>query len=101
MISGDEIYVGTELKYVVRIEAEGFDMWEHEFEVDIVRGPKKLHFAKDDMVISDEEFYVCFDTRELGPGRVYAYITAHVPDSDFQDGIRDEVQKIELLILYS
>lgn len=101
MISGDEIYVGTELKYALNIEAEGFDMWEHEFEVDIVRGQKRIHIPKDAMVISDDQFFLCFDTRELGTGRVYAYVTAHVPDADFPDGIRDEVQKLELFIIHS
>lgn len=102
------IYIGTDLKFLITIEAANFDMETDDFTVDIVRGLNRLHFDKSDLVVEEytetvnnEEvtklhYYVCFDSAELGVGVVYAIVTAYVPDDDFDDGLRTEVYKIEL-----
>lgn len=92
------VYVGTKLKYALTITSPGFDMLTDDFTVDILGGRKRLHFDKEDLVVDEnDQYYVCFDTEELGGGIIEAVITAFVPDDDFDDSIRKEVVKIELL----
>ena len=100
MTSEDKIYLGTRLKYVLEIEASGFSMDTDNFCVDLIRGPKVIHLEKGELEYDDENWYVCFDTNELGPGIITAKVTAYVPDTDFADGIRTEVQKITLEPVY-
>lgn len=92
--------LGTELKFKITIEAQGFSMVDNDFTVEIVRGNKRKMFAKEDLVYDGEgNYYVCFDTAEFGAGAVYAIVTAFVPDTDFGDMFRTEVQKVNLLTI--
>lgn len=98
MIEGT--YVGSKLKYAVTISSPGFDITRDDLTIDIRRGGKKIHFEKDDLIVDEnDQYYVCFDSAALGPGKVEAVITAFVPDDDFDDGIRTEVAKVELVQL--
>lgn len=93
-------YIGTELKYAITITSPGFDMGKDNFEVTLKRGSKSLHFTKDDLVVDEDgQYYVCFDSADLGTGMVAAVITAYVPDDDFPDGLRTEVYKMDLVII--
>ena len=91
-------FLGTKLKFALNISAQGFNIDEDEFCVDIRRGDKTLHFDKDDLVVDDnDQYYVCFDSADLGGGLIEATITAFVPDDDFEDGVRTEVVKLNLI----
>lgn len=90
--------LGTNLKYKLEIEAEGFSMDTDGFEVDITCGMKSQHFDKENLETDDQgNWYVCFDTQALGPGRLFATVTAYVPDDDYPDGLRREVERLELI----
>lgn len=96
----DGIYIGTELKFLVEIGAGGFSMADDRFTVDIMRGNNVLHFEKEDMELDrNGNWYVCFDTLALGTGIVTAKITAYIPDDDYVDGFRTEIQKMTLLTI--
>ena len=98
----DEAFLGTEKKYVIDIQSSGFDMERDEFEIEIKRGPNTILLRKSDLVQDiDGNFYITFDTAELGAGGVSMTVTAHVPDADFPDGIRDEVEKFKFLRIKS
>lgn len=105
----DNAFFGTECKFLVEIQSPGFDMTRDEFEVVLTRGSIKQVFSKNDMVeepytvvedgqeVEKMNYYVCFDTYDFGSGIIYATVMAHVPDHDFKDGIRDEVEEFPLL----
>ena len=98
MLSSDEIYIGTELKFLLEIGAQDFSMAEDRFCVDLLRGPNTIHLEKEDLELDEDgNYYVCFDTMALGTGKVTAKITAYVPDTDYPDEFRTEVQKIDLI----
>ena len=98
----DLIYIGTKLKYILEITCDGFSMDDNEFCVDLYRGPNTLHLDKADLEHGiDGNWYVCFDTNVLGAGVVTAKVTALVPDLDFHDGIRVEVEKYPLVTIIS
>lgn len=96
--STDDIYIGTELKYLVEVSAVGFSMDKDRFTVDIMRGPNVIHFEKEDMELDiNGNWYVCFDSLALGTGIVSAKITAYIPDTDYPDNLRTEVKRIQLI----
>lgn len=99
---GEYGWLGTKFKYAINITAPGFSMEDDDFTVEIKRGSKSRVFQKDDLVEDEQgNYYVCFDSKEFGPGQISAVITAHVPDDDFDDGIRDEVFKVDLIYVKS
>ena len=98
----DECFIGTEKKYVIRITSTGFSMDDDDFEVTIKRGANSLVFRKEDMIQDEENnWYITFNTTELGVGVATMTVVAHVPDTDFPDGIRDEVDKFNFLRIKS
>lgn len=96
----DRIFVGTELKFKIDIQAAGFSMDDDDFTVTIRRRNQEKVFKKEDLVTDEEGgYYVCFDTAEFGTGIISAVVTAYVPDLDFDDGLRTEVTEMELVIV--
>ena len=88
------IYLGTELKFSLNIEAEGFDMLEDDFKVIINNMQKSVEIEKGEMILTqNDEFLFTLPTETLGTGDYYLTTVAQVPDADFDDGFRQEVQK--------
>lgn len=107
----DSAFSGTERKFLVEIESPGFSMETDEFEVALTRGLVQRVFHKRDMIVEPYtvtengvqvekiNYYLCFDTQDFGNGTLVATIVAHVPDGDFDDGIRDEVEEFDLMLI--
>ncbi len=100
----DGAYVGTKLKYKVEITAEGFSMDRDEFEVEIRRGKQSVVIKKQDMLIhepesGDMEYYIVVDTEALGSGKYEVITRAYVPDDDFEEGVRPEIDKQTLIVV--
>lgn len=90
------IYVGTDLKFAINIQCQGFSMDDDEFEITLVNGKNRLELSKDDLVKDNNTWYLCFDSTELGHGDVTMIVCAYVPDADFEDGVRKEVLETTL-----
>lgn len=96
----DKVYIGTELKFKVVIESTGFSMVDDDFTIKLRNGSRVLVFDKSDLVKDEnDDFYLCFNTNDIGVGTIEMIVTAHVPDEDFDDGIRDEVEKLKLIAI--
>jgi hypothetical protein len=96
------IYQGTELKFALDIDIEGFSMDSDDFKVTIKNTKKQIEIKKSDMLVTEnDEYLFTVDTAEMGTGDYYLITTAYVPDSDFQDGLRTEVQKQLLCVVTS
>lgn len=89
--------LGIDLKYLVNPTATGFDKNRDEWEVDITNGKAVLHFDKSDLIVEQGNYYVCFSTKDLGVGQYYITVTAHIPDSDFDDNFREEMWQAPLI----
>lgn len=109
MATQDNAFQGTMLKYLLEITASGFDMDRDDFEITLKRGAKSLTIPKSDMVveaytesennilIEKHRYYVCFDSAYFGNGVIVAVVTAWIPDTDFEGGVRKEVDKFNLI----
>lgn len=94
------VYLGTELKFVVTITAGGFDMDQDDFNVVFknTTNGNTIELAKSDLVNDGEFYYALVNTEDLGTGYVNVVTTAYVPDADFDDGKRTEVNVIYELV---
>lgn len=102
---GEIVFSGTKVKYLIEITSNGFDMARDDFDITLKWRQNTKFFSKADLVekvITEEgkekhQYYLCFDTAEVGYGDIMAIVRAYVPDTDFPDGIRLEVDKFKLL----
>lgn len=92
-------YVGTGLKWAVNMTCEGFDMNEDEWKIIVSRGSKTIEYTPETATYDDTEdqWYICLDSAELGPGNAIITFVAYVVDNDFPNGIRTEVAEYNLI----
>ena len=103
--------IGADVKFLVDISSPGFDMAQDSFTVTLTRGATSVTYKKSDedpmdeyehfVVDSDGNYYVCFSTATFGKGLITATVTAYVPDEDFNDQTRTEIEKFDLLNVVS
>lgn len=87
-------FIGTELKLNINIEPIGdITMDDYDFEVQVYCSIKRvITIQKKDAIRVDQNNYmVLVDTSETGAGDLKCKVTAHIPDGDFNDGLRTEV----------
>lgn len=90
------VYQSSDLKFLITINSEGFDMDRDDYTIILKRGNKEIAFDKSDIVVDGSNHYLCIENtklKELGTGDVYIVVYAEVPDSDFEDSMRLEVDK--------
>lgn len=92
-------YLGTEVKFRVRITAEGFDQDTDNWAVTVSNGSRSHTFEKADCIHNLDGWFVCFDTTDFGPGLYRATIAAYIPDTDFPDGTRTEIRVTDLILV--
>ena len=96
--TGGNTYEGTTPKYKLDIDV-GIPMSDFDFDVELIGSEGTVTVSKSQMPVdSDGNYYLCFDTRDLGPGKVKAVVTARIPDMDFATHIRQEVSVINNLL---
>lgn len=97
-------YIGSEKKERIEIIGEGFSMVTDDFDIILRRGKVEKVFHKSDIIhktyVEDgeekHEFILCYDTQDFGVGPLTCIVKAYVPDTDFPDGIRTEIDKFQL-----
>lgn len=93
------VYEGQGMKFALDIASPGFSMDDDDFELEVSNesNGRKLKIAKTDMLVRDDGTYIfTVDTNKTGRGRLVLTTTAYVPDTDFDGGIRVEIDKKEL-----
>ena len=103
------IYKGTEARFTIDLEAEGFSMDEHDFDIEVVspkgsvKGSKRAGKRADSEVVifkdtdidssdSDDGVWCAIaETKNLSVGELRVIATCYIPDANANDGIRIEV----------
>ena len=91
--------LGTELKINIHVEPiEGMHMSEYDFEcVFFVYKNRPLVVKKNEMTKVDEDNYIAkVDSAKVGVGNLLMKFVAEIPDSDMNDGLRKEVELVDL-----
>lgn len=97
-VANTNTWNGTGLKFAVTMTCEGFDMDEDDWNIKVRRGTKEIIFTRENSIQDENgQWYICVDTTLLGPGIIYIIFEALVPDTDFNGGVRKEIQKYELI----
>ena len=91
-------YIGENLKFKITLTAEGFDQSTDNYDVDFYCGDNPVqHFTQSDMKQGmDGDYYLLIDTEGMKPGVMRMVITAYIPDYDFDDNNRKEIESISL-----
>ena len=96
-IDGDVFY-GSTPKFKLTIDA-GIPMSSYDFDITLVCKNRSITITKQEMPRdSEDNYYVCFDTKDLGIGPVKAVVNAYINDSSFPGGVRKEVSVIDMVI---
>lgn len=93
--------LGTELKINVHVEPiDGLHMSDYDFEcVFFVYKNRPLVVKKNEMTKVDEDNYIAkVDSAKVGTGNLMMKFVADIPDSDMNDGLRKEVELVNLNI---
>lgn len=93
-----QIYLGTEIKLNVHVEPiEDYTMDDYDFKVQLYCSSSRVeNFNKSDTVRVDDSNYICcLDTSKIGTGRLKCKIVAELPDGDFGDQKRTEINVID------
>jgi hypothetical protein len=93
----DSYYVGTDLKFLISIEAQGFSMDLDDYKIVLRCKNVQKTVTKNDIVVDDQNnHYLCVDSTQFGPGMLQMVVYAYVPDEDFPDNDRAEVAVLNL-----
>ena len=93
--------LGTELKINVHVDPiDGMHMSDYDFEcVFFVYKNRPLVIKKNEMTKVDEDNYITkVDSAKVGVGNLLMKFVAEIPDSDMNDGLRKEVELVDLNI---
>lgn len=94
----EAIIVGTEVKFAVSLEAQGFSMDDNDFTLYIMKGRNIVkEYQKAEMVVENDTYLLCVDTNEIGIGTFDLAVNAQVPDAHFPDGYRTEIERVPLM----
>lgn len=94
----ESVIIGTEVKFAVSIKAQGFDMAENNFTLSIMKGRNVVKgYSKSDLVVEDGTYLLCIDTEEIGVGTFDLAVNAKIPDDDFDDVYRTEIDRVPLM----
>lgn len=89
--------IGTELKINVHVEPiDGFHMSDYDFTCRFyIYANRYVELGKSEMIRMDDDNYIaCIDSSKLGTGNIMMRIMAYIPDADFSDGFRTEVETV-------
>ena len=88
-------YIGTDMKFQVTLTAEGFNQGSDRYDLDFYCGDQVRHFTQNDIVTDGEgNYYLLVPTTGLTPGMMRLVVTVYVPDTDFSNNVRREVESI-------
>ena len=77
----------------------GFTMDDVDFAITLWNCNRRLKIGKEEMVRVDSQNYVaCVHSEQLGKGVLNLRMEADFPDSDFQEGVRKEVDVVMSVI---
>ena len=94
--NGEQFFVGTDLKYMLKIEAPGFDMDDDYYDLTVRCGGVTVAMSKADVTLEDGEHYLTIDTSPFPNGVLQLEVCAHVNDSTFPDSERTEIKVLNL-----
>lgn len=96
--------LGTEFKINVHVEPiDGLHMSDYDFTCRFcIYANRNVDISKSEMIkVDDDNYIACIDSSKLGVGTIMMRIIAQIPDADFPDGLRTEIETISTGLVIS
>lgn len=96
--------IGTEFKINVHVEPiDGLHMSDYDFTCRFyIYTNRNVEISKSEMIrVDDDNYIACIDSSKLGVGTIMMRIIAQIPDADFPDGLRTEIETISTGLVIS
>ena len=96
--------LGTEFKINVHVEPiDGLHMSDYDFTCRFyIYTTRNVEISKSEMIrVDDDNYIACIDSNKLGVGTIMMRIIAQIPDADFPDGLRTEIETISTGLVIS
>lgn len=96
--------LGTEFKINVHVEPiDGLHMSDYDFTCRFhIYTNRNVEISKSEMIrVDDDNYIACIDSSKLGVGTIMMRIIAQIPDADFPDGLRTEIETISTGLVIS
>ena len=92
----NKVEIGTEIKLNLSIDPVGaFTMDSYDWWAEVFCCGVALHIDKSEAIrVDDSNYMLLIDTNKTGAGTLKCKVTARIPDSDFPDMYRTEVNTI-------
>lgn len=93
-----EAYYGGDIKPYIELEPVGnLNMDDYDFQAEFFCfSSRRVVVKKQDMRRENENKYVAsISTKDLGTGTLKCLVTRHIPDADFNNGMRTDVKLFE------
>lgn len=92
----NKVEIGTELKLNLNIDPVGaFTMDSYDWEAEVFCCGEALRIGKSEAIrVDDSNYMLLIDTNKTGAGTLKCKVTARIPDTDFPDMYRTEVNTI-------
>jgi hypothetical protein len=87
------LYLGSEFKAYIKLDPVGdMTMDSYDFYAEYYCNPnRKVKVEKKDMIRkSENEYWACLNSSDLGTGTLKCDVVRCVPDADFDDGLRTD-----------
>lgn len=96
--------LGTEFKINVHVEPiDGLHMSDYDFTCRFyIYTNRNVEISKSEMIrVDDDNYIACIDSSKLGVGTIMMRIIVQIPDADFPDGLRTEIETISTGLVIS
>lgn len=96
--------LGTEFKINVHVEPiDGLHMSDYDFTCRFyIYTNRNVEISKSEMIrVDDDNYIACIDSSKLSVGTIMMRIIAQIPDADFPDGLRTEIETISTGLVIS
>lgn len=88
-----DIYLGSEFKAYIKLDpVASMNMDDYDFYAEYYCNPnRKIKIEKKDMIRkSENEYWACLNSSDLGTGTLKCNVVRFVPDADFDDSLRTD-----------
>ena len=95
------IQLGAEFKAYIKLDSvAGMTMDDYNFYAEYYCYPNnKVKVEKHDMIRKGEnEYWACLNSKDIGVGPLKCCVVRHIPDADFPDGVREDMEVFDMHI---
>lgn len=97
METSGRVYYGSDIKLSLEVDFGSVSGAATDFDVTFTMGNAQLTLTKEQLIqVNENTFLACIKSPKTQRGELKAFVRAHFPDDDFEDGIHTIVEPISV-----